>query len=402
MAKQNNKSSQNARVKTTKPKIYTDLVEKSISLTRQDIAKWKAAWRAALNVDTPSRWQLYNLYETDVLQDALVTSQIENRVQASLGANFNLLNNSGDVDEELTAQHQNSELFNEIIKQIIYTRFFGHSLIELDWNSTGERLLVNPIPRQNVLPQKGEVLKDYSEDKGIKYRELPEYGTWILEFGKNNDLGILNKAVPHVLFKKFAISCWSELAEIYGIPPRVYKTDTQDPQALNRGKRMMQDMGAAAWFIIDTTEEFEWAKGVNTNGDVYNNLVRLADNQISLLIQGAIIGQDTEHGSYGKDAAGQNLLDSLVLADMAMVEMYMNSVVMPALVNIGIVPTETKFKWEIAEDLSTLWKMTTEALPYFDVDPEWVKDKFGIQVVGKREQINPFENNLSAAEGFFV
>lgn len=391
---------QNAKVGNQR-RIYTDLVEKSISLVRQDIMKWKAAWRAALNADYPSRYQLYNLYDTDILQDALVTSQIENRIQATLGANFNLYNSGGDIDEELTAAHQNTELFNELIKQILNTRFFGHSLIEFDWDDSHEKLSVNLIPRQNVLPKQGTVLKDYSEQNGIQYRDESGYGVWILEFGSNTDLGLLNKAVPHVLFKKFAQSCWSELAEIYGIPPRVYKTDTQDPQALARGKRMMKDMGAAAWFIIDTTEEFEWAKGVSTNGDVYNNLIRLSDNQNSLLIQGAIIGQDTEHGSYGKDAAGQNLLNSLVLADMALVEMYMNSKVMPALAAIGIVPADTKFKFEMAEDLAELWKMTTEALPYYEIDPEWVKDKFGLEVTGKREQSNPF-GSLNAAESFFV
>lgn len=394
------KTAQNAKVGAKK--IYTDLVEKSISLTRQDIAKWKSAWRNALNVDNPVRYQIYNLYDTDILQDALVTSQIENRIQATLGATFNLHNSGGDIDEELTETHQNTELFGELIRHIINTRFFGHSLVEFDWDGAKENLQVNLIPRQNVLPKQGTVLKDYSETKGIQYREIPEYGTWLLEFGKNDDLGILNKAVPHVLFKKFAQSCWSELAEIYGIPPRVYKTDTQDPQALARGKRMMTDMGAAAWFIIDTTEEFEWAKGVSTNGDVYSNLIRLSDNQISLLIQGAIIGQDTEHGSYGKDAAGQNLLNSLILADMAMVEMYMNSKVMPALAAIGVVPADTKFKFEVAEDSAELWRMTVEALPYYDIDPEWVKDKFGIEVTGKREQINPFEPQLRASESFFV
>ena len=29
--------------------------------------------------------------------------------------------------------------------------------------------------------------------------------------------------------------------------------------------------------------------------------------------------------------------------------------------------------------------MTREALPYMDIDPEWMKDKFGIQVTGKKE-----------------
>lgn len=257
------------------------------------------------------------------------------------------------------------------------------------------------MPRQNILPKSGTFLFDYNEEKGIKYRELPQYGTFLLEFGKAGEMGLLNKAIPHCLFKRFATSCYSELCEIYGIPPRVYKTDTQDPQAVSRGKQMMRDMGSAAWFIIDTTEEFEWAKGTTTNGDVYTNLISLCDNQNSLLISGAIIGQDTKHGSYSKDEAGQKLLSKLILADMAMVEMYMNTRVMPALARIGAIPADYIFAWEVSEDLGVLWKRTLEALNHFDIDPEWVKDKFGIAITGKKEQ-NPLTPNLNIAESFFV
>src|SRR5690554_553259 len=398
-------SKQNARIgRTTKKssyKIYPDLVEKSISLVRQDIQKWRMARMAAMNVEEPSRWRLYNIYETDIMLDSLVTSQIGNRIEATIGANFNFIDTNGNVDEQLTNQYQNSILFNEIIKQIINTRFYGHSLIELNWNV--DKLNVILIPRQNVIPSQGKVLFDYTdpEGKSVMYRELPEYGTYLLEFGENNDLGILNKAVPHVLFKRFAQSCWSELAEIYGIPPRVYKTDTQDPRALNRGKKMMQEMGSAAWFIIDITEEFDWAKAVETNGDVYNNLIRLCNNEISLLIAGAIIGQDTKHGSYGKEAASQNILDSLVTSDMTMVEIYMNDIVIPALIKIGIIPEGYRFQYEVAEDLQELWSMTSQALNHFEVDPEWVRQKFGIEVTGRRE-LRLFDNPDLNAESFFV
>lgn len=34
---------------------------------------------------------------------------------------------------------------------------------------------------------------------------------------------------------------------------------------------MLREMGAAAAFVIDTTEEFQFAQGVTTNGDVYSN-----------------------------------------------------------------------------------------------------------------------------------
>lgn len=391
------------RPKVNGQKLYPQLVDKTISMTRQDIAKMRTAQNAFRNAENPSVWQLYNLYDY-ILDDATLTSQIENRIQDTLGSSFTLKQKGGDVDQELTDTFQNSELFNEIITQIINTRFYGYSVIELDWKQEGQnetQLVATLFPRQNILPKSGTLLFDYNEEKGVKYRELPEYGTWILEFGKPGEMGLINKAIPYCLFKRFATSCYSELCEIYGIPPRVYKTDTQDPQAVARGKQMMRDMGSAAWFIIDTTEEFEWAKGSTTNGEVYTNLIRLCDNQNSLLISGAVVGQDTVHGSYNKDEAGQKLLSKLILADMAMVEMYMNTRVMPALARIGIIPADYVFAWEVSEDLGVLWKRTLEALNHFEIDPNWVKDKFGIAITGKKEQ-TPLMSNFNIAESFFV
>lgn len=392
--------------KATGNKLVSQLVDKTVTQTRQDIAKMKAAQNAFRNADNPTTYQLYNLYDY-ILDDGHLTSQIENRIGDSLGASWNLKKKGGDIDQELTDLHQNSELFNEIIKQIINTRFYGHSVIELDWKQEGQNepvLKADLLPRQNILPKSGTFLFDYNEDKGIKYRDLSEFGTWILEFGKPGEMGLLNKAISYSLFKRFAISCYSELCEIYGIPPRVYKTDASDPQAVARGKRMMQDMGSAAWFIIDTEESFEWAKGVTTNGDVYTNLTNLCDNENSLLISGAVIGQDTKYGSNNKDQSAQKMLQKLVLADMAMVEMYMNSKVMPALARIGVVPADYEFHFEIAEDLQELWTRVVQALPYYEIDPEWVKDKFGIEITGVRQQnmMNPGGGQFNAAESFFV
>lgn len=384
-------------------KLSTQLVEQYVFQTRQDISKWRMAVNAIKSVEFPVAHLLYDLFDS-IMDDTTVTSQIENRTQESISANFNLRPKGGNIDEELTAELQNAEFFNEIIRQIVYSRFFGHSVIELDWDkSTGENNLKTiPIPRQNIIAKKGWFLPNYNDQLKINFRELDEYGTWLLEFGKNDDLGLLNKIVPHVLFKKFAQSCWSELCEIYGIPPRVMKTDTQDPQALARGKQMMQQMGAAAWFIIDSTEEFQWAQGVQTNGDVYNNLIRLCTNEISIAISGAILGQDTQNGSYGKEKAGQDTLKKLVLADMAMVEMYMNTRVLPALARIGVVPENYIFQYEIAEDIEELWKMTVQALNHFEVDPEWVKTKFGIAVTGVKNNEPLTQEQLKADDSFFV
>ena len=371
-----------------------NIVPKAMARTRADVLTWKNAMAMAENVENPKTFPYYNLVR-DMMLDAHTTSQIKNRKLKTISANFSIQKANGETHEELTRQLQKSVWFNEIISNILDSEYFGYTLIELN-RTDEEGVEVSLVPRQNVIPQKGIILKDYTDDKGLDYINASEYGTWLLDFGKAGDLGLINQAIPHILFSRFAQSCWSELCEIYGIPPRVMKTNTRDRQALARAEKMMTDMGAAAWFIIDETEQFEWAtNGVPATGEVYNGLIKLCRDNISLLISGAIIGQDTKYGSKGKEISLQDMLQALVDADQTMVEQYMNDKVLPALYAIGVLPEEgLSLVYDQAEDLGELWTRTKEILPYKEVSDDWIKEKFGIEIVGNKAPTTPQKLSL--------
>ncbi|GEP52366.1 hypothetical protein FNO01nite_30380 [Flavobacterium noncentrifugens] len=404
--------------KTTKPaaakpaakgaldmKLINQILEKSISRVRQDVASWNAALTNARKAEKPKRFLLYNLYD-EISIDALVTSQVKNRFLKSLSENFIIQDKAGKKNEELTNLLQDKKWVNDINKAILGSITHGHSLVELSWIGEGETADLNAdlIPRQNVEPRDGLFYPDYNGDKSTAYRLMPEFGTWLLEFGDKKDLGLLNNAVPHVLFKRFAQSCWSELCEIAGIPPRVMKTDTGNAAMLRRAERMMKDMGAAAWFIIDENEKFEWAEASNANGDVYKNLMTFCNNEISMLFSGAVMGQDTKNGSRSKEAAMQETLQALVDADMSLIEQYWNSTIIPALLRIGVISGDCVFTYPEATDLEQLWKMTTEAAANFEVDPVWVNDTFGVKILGakKTEALAGSNLSLNFGDGFFV
>lgn len=371
----------NAKVGKQTPKI----VEKSLSRTRMDVLNWNQALNMARNADDPRRHLLYNLYD-EVTLDSLLTSQIENRRLMSLSQSFMLSSSTGEVNDEVTKTLQTAKWFSDIIRAIIDSRFYGHSMIELSFDQ--DKPAVTLFRRQNVEPRTGKFFPDYTDSsKFVYYRDLSEYGTWILEFGDNRDLGLINSAVPHVLFKRFAQSAWSELCEIFGIPPRVLKTNTQDRAMVNRAEKMLIDQGAAAWFIIDDSENFEFADGTTTTGEVYKGLIQLSNNELSMLISGAVIGQDTVNGNRSKDESAREVLQQLVNSDLTLIEQQLNDVVLPALVRIGVIPDGLVFSYPETEDLEQLWKMTSEALPYFEVDPEWVADTFGIKVTGTKQQV---------------
>ena len=364
---------------------------KAISQTRQDIASWKTAVRAALAVENPRRARLQTLYD-DICIDAKLTSQLENRKNQVLGATFTLKDASGNIDEDLTKALKKASWYTDLITFMWEARWYGHSLVEFD--NSGNGLNLTLINRRNVEPRAGLLLKDENDSTGIRFREAREYGWWVFEFGKGNDLGLLNKVVPHVLMKRFAQTCWSELAEIYGIPPRYLKTNTQDPVMLARGEQMMRDMGAAAWFIIDDSEELEFAAGAATNGDVYNNLMKVCNDEFCMLVSGAIIGQDTKNGNESKEKESNKALTKLVEADKIIIEAWFNAIVLPGLMKLGLLPDGLTFEYEPTEDLSLLWSMVKDAMQYYSIDPDWIKKKFGIEVTGEKQQ-NQGEKNLS-------
>lgn len=375
------------------------IAPKTISRTRQDIKHWNDALNMANNVDQRVRYPLFNLYD-NILIDLHLQSQVNNRMLKSLSQPFVMKDLKGDVNQDLTDLLQNKQWIYQINKAILETVYYGHSIGEFDYVN-GE-LVYNLIPRQNIDPIGGLLYLDYADDKKIKYKDQKEYGSWLIEFGDGNNFGLLNGCVPHVLMKRFAQSCYSELCEIYGIPPRVLKTNTQDRTMVSRGEKMLKDMGSAAWFIIDENESFDFAQGVSTNGDVYKGLLSVCNNEMSMGLSGTVVGQDTKNGSNSKEKTSIGILQDLVDSDLSLIEQAWNSIVIPALKVLGIISTDAVYGYPQAEDLDKLWTITKEAATFLEVDPVWVNDTFGIKIIGAKTPTTPTKLNLNIGEDFFV
>jgi phage gp29-like protein len=382
----------------------TGIVPKTITQTRKDIKDWVSAENMTELEENPKFYPYHNLLDV-IMKDLHLQSQVNNRMLKSLSRAFTIKNADGKTNEELTTLMQNQGFVFDINKAILETIFRSHSLVEFNYKLVNAQpvLTCDLIPRQNVDPRNGFIYNDYTDDKKVKYREQKEYGSWLIEFGeKNKDLGLLNGCVPHVLFKRFAQSCWSELCEIYGIPPRVMKTNTQDGVMVNRAKKMMEDMGSAAWFIIDDSESFEFAKGVTTTGDVYKNLMQFCNNEMSMGVSGTVVGQDTKNGSNSKEKTSIGILEDLIDSDLSLIEQCWRDKVIPALQAIGILPEGVQYKYDATEDIDQLWKMVTEAASFLEIDPKWVETKFGIKVLGTKKVEPATKLSLGIGSDFFV
>lgn len=366
----------------TAAKFGSQVVRSQLIRTRQDIADWQNALAMAESALVPNRSKLLDIY-TMVEGDDTISSQIGQRIDTACAANYLLRKPSKEVDVEATAMLKKAIWFERCIAYILQARWFGHSLIELS-GGAGTELTAELILRRHVIPERGEVKKQVYDQKGVAYRTTPEYGKYIVEFGDNFDLGLLNKCVPYALMKRFAFSSYSQFCEIHGMPIGKGKTQTDDPVLLSRMESMLREMGNAAFVIVDNEEDIDFIQGVTSDGEVYAKFIGLCNNALSLLLSGAIVGQDTKNGNYSKELASLSLLDQIKASDKRFIEKQVNTVLIPALEVLGILPKGLSFEYEVVEDLDALWAKTVQILPYFDVDAQFITDKFGIPVSPKQ------------------
>lgn len=355
------------------------LVYKQASIVRKDISDWQMALRSATSASNPRQARLQELY-TNIMRDAHLSSQILLRKSKVLSADWVLTDAKGNTDEQHTAALRANPLTRQLMEQIVDALFYGFSLVELS-QKDGD-IVATPIDRRHIEPRTGTCFIEQYDATGIAYRQLPEYGKTLLEFRQDDSLGLLNQACPHVLYRRFAQACWSELCEIYGMPPRYIKTDEQDPDLRSRYLQELAQAGSIPTFLLNSSDEIGFIPTNSGNGEVYQNLIQLCTNELSLLINGAVLGQDTVNGSNAKEQTSSELSQNLTFNDEILIEQTFASTVMPAMVRLGIIPEGLRLTFTAYEDTNALFQQTMQAANYFDIDPEWVKKKFGIEVTG--------------------
>ena len=68
---------------------------------------------------------------------------------------------------------------------------------------------------------------------------------------------------------------------------------------------------------------------------------------------------------------------------------------MPSLVYNGLIKDGLKLRISQSKDIESLWNKTVQAFPYYDIDPQWIKDTFGIEVTKRidNSQLRMDNNN---------
>lgn len=352
-----------------------------------DMRDWELALNMAKNLLRPDRTRLADLYES-LLKDAHLGSVMETRVLRVVRGKYKLVDADGKTRPELLPLLE-TQWFEDFLQYVAEATFYGHTLIELgELARPGELRQVNRIDPRNVLPYHGIVARRMGEETGYAFREEP-LRSYLIEVGRPDDLGILERVAPVAVVKKYAIGSWSAFVGTYGIPSRWVKTRGNDARRVKQLETVMQNMMSSAYAIIQGDEEF----GISPTptGDpvkVFDDLVRRCNSEMSK----RILGQDgtTDNadasGTFGSLKVLAGVAEDRHAADKASAAYVVNQELLPRLTALGYPFGGVRFAWDELRDMAPgeLVDAVAKLGMVFDIDPEHVEERTGIRILGAR------------------
>ena len=380
-------------------RMVIDLQRTTDVLTRKDIKNWREAWQIAINVDSPNRQRLYDIYR-DVEVDLHLSGCVGQRTGFVMAKSFKLVDQNGEEDEE-ALHYFDQAWFKQLMRYVLEANFWGHSLIELGEVATdGDGCIcfsdVTLIPRKHVIPEYHRVVTDLSQDwhTGIDYHEAP-FSDWLIEAGRPHDLGIYLKAATQTIPKKNMLAFWDTFGEIFGMPMRIARTTSRDKKEIDRLDRMLREAGASLSMVAGQDTEIEFVEsGKGDAYNVYDKRIERANSELSKLVIGQTMTIE-DGSSLSQSQTHLEVFQNLIEADCDMIRDIVNSQLLPRMARLGFPVKGLRFDWDYAVDYTPEQQKAYEemVLQHYDVDPSYFEEKYNMPV-GERRQTAATPNTV--------
>jgi len=335
-----------------------------------DVSTWRQALVTAESA-TGKRIRLYDLYD-DMLLDNVLSNAIEKRTMAITNSNI-VFSRNGESMPEMDILIE-SDSFEKLIAEIIATKFWGITLLEFDFTNG---FSCESIPRKHINPRTGEVLLAQTDDKGIPYREDP----FFLEIGRKDDLGLILKAAPYVIYKRGGFGDWAQFAELFGMPFREGVYDSYDDYSRKQLEEALEKAGAAPWIVHPKGSEIKVVANPSSgDGTIYDKLKNACNQEILI----GILGQTmtTVSGSSRAQSETHKGEENLTnKSDRRFVQRILNNKLLPLLEARGFPVKGGVFSFpEESEDISLKDRVMidTELNNVIDIDADYFYETYGI------------------------
>ena len=342
-----------------------------------DIADFTTAVRAAENVDFPRRSRLYDLY-ADILMDTHLSCVIEKRRNAVLSADIEF--RRGGMPDEAVNEQIRSPWFSRLVADIIDAKMWGFTLCQ--FYRQDEWIDYDLIPRKHADPVRRLILRHQTDITGTPWDEYPD----LLFVGRPDDLGLLAKAAPWVIYKRNTTGDWSQFSEVFGMPIQEYTYDTDDEDSRQRAIDDAANAGSLAVFVHgkDTSLNLVEAAGKTGSAEVYERLCERCNNEISKLILGnTLTTESADNGTQALGTVHKKVEDRVAQADRRYVLDVLNYDMADIFLRLGINTDGGEFCFPEQKDIDPATKMNilTQLRASFQlpVSDDFLYQEFGIE-----------------------
>lgn len=350
-----------------------------------NVQAFQTAVNSALRWDYPRRKELYDLYDSALL-DAHLKGVIRKRKIAVAQFPIEFRRNGEAVDE--VNEQVKSPWFRDFLKSLIDVQMWGFNAYQFLIDKKGW-ISVTQIDHRHLNPVTHEILQYAGDYEGKPLEDFPN----TLFLGKPNDPGELMNVVPWIITKRQTTGDWAQYAQLFGMPIREYTYDGSDWETMAALKEEAEAQGSNGVYFHTSDTAMHLVDTANRSGssELYDKLMQKCDEQISILILGNTL--TTAVGDSGSRALGdvQKSEEEAILAeDRGYVLDVLNYEMSDIFAALGI--NTTGGEWVYAEkekidrqqQADIVVKMNSLGLPISD---DYLYDTFGIDKPDNYEEI---------------
>lgn len=360
-----------------------------------NVQAFQQAVNSALRWDYPRRKELYDLYDSSLL-DAHLKGVIRKRKIAASQFPIEFRRNGEAVDEVM--EQVKAPWFRNFVKSLIDVQLWGFNAYQFITDKDGWVDLVE-IDHRHVNPLTKEILQYAGDLNGKPLSDFPN----TLFLGKPGDCGELMNAVPWIITKRQATGDWAQYAQLFGMPIREYTYDGSDWETMEALKEEAEAQGSNGVYFHTSDTAMRLVDPATRSGssELYDKLMQKCDEQISILILGNTL--TTAVGDSGSRALGdvqKSEEDAILEDDRGYILDVLNYEMSDIFTNLGI-NTEGG-EWVYAEkervdktqQADIVVKMNSLGLPISD---DYLYDTFGIDKPDNYEELIKRKEEQQAA-----
>ncbi|MDN5291787.1 MAG: hypothetical protein PWQ06_2026 [Anaerophaga sp.] len=365
--------------------VVNQVIIKAPQRKTSDVGQWRTALQSA---DNGRMKLLYDLYE-DLLIDGVLADAMDKRISAVTNSELTFQNAKGESVPEIMDLIDSMDM-EELLTQIMHVRFWGRAAVEFDFTT---RFRVYEIPKKHIDLKGRQILLNEYDTKGVPYEDDDN----LMVLGKQRDYGMFLRTAPFAIWKRGGFGDYAQWLEIFGMPQRVGKYSSYDPESRKLLEEAMENAGSAPWIVIPKETEVETTNntGNNSSGAGFNDFRKACNEEILITVLGQTL--TTIQGDKGARSLGEVhkvVEEGKNRSDLRFVQRILNQRLLPLLEKRGYPVNGGWFVFPRAARELTVSEIV-QLSEIMEIPAIFLHEKFSIPVPEKGESIARRQTNLS-------